>query len=71
MQGKIGVTKKLDVKFESEIKFEEFLDLGCSFDHFLLQCTFFKNICIAVEYLKQLDFFLSAWVEALSTLLTF
>jgi hypothetical protein len=41
MQGKIGVTKKLDVKFESETKREEFLDLGCSFDHFLLQCFFF------------------------------
>jgi hypothetical protein len=40
MQGKIGVIEKLDVKFESEIKLEEFLDLGCSFYPFLLQCTF-------------------------------
>jgi hypothetical protein len=71
MQGKIGVTKKLDVKFESKIKLEEFLDLGCSFDLFLLQCTFFLNICIALEYLKQLDFIFPTWVEALSTLITF
>jgi hypothetical protein len=37
------MTKKLAIKFENEIKLEEFLDLGCSFDPFLLQCTFFKK----------------------------
>jgi hypothetical protein len=57
MQGKIGVTKKLDVKFESEIKLEEFLDHGYSFDPFLLQCTCFLKHLYNPRIFEAIGFF--------------
>ncbi len=57
MQGKIGVTKKLDIKFESKIKLEEFLDHGYSFDPFLLQCTCFLKHLYSPWIFEAIGFF--------------